>query len=163
VNRLLAVYPSLLVASGSTAATFAAPQWLFAPLAALAVLALLDAKARWYDYLWLVNALRRFDHARSLRLIGPFRHSWCQRTVAYCALREFGRGRDALSYFHALGYRWWHLLPDGTFSLGCPYLHPSFYKALFFGTKRQRRKCHDESLLSSVAFAVIQHLAKLPR
>jgi len=51
MNRFLVVYPSLLVASGSTAATFTAPQWLFGPLAALVVLALLDARARWTDYL----------------------------------------------------------------------------------------------------------------
>jgi hypothetical protein len=136
--RLLVVYPSLIVASGSTFATFTTPRWLFAPLAALVVIALLDARARWVDYLWLVNALGRFNQARYLRLIAPFRHSWCQRTVAYFALHKFGRGRDALVYFHARGYRWWHFLPDGTFSLGCPYLCTSFYKALFFGTKRQR-------------------------
>jgi len=139
MNRLLVVYPSLLVASGSTAATFTAPLWLFAPLAALVVLALLDARARWTDYLWLIGALHRFDRARYRRLIAPFRHSWCQRTVAYFALRKFGRGRDAIGYFHTLGYRWWHFLPDNTFSLGCPFLRSSFYKALFFGTKRQRR------------------------
>ena len=139
MNRLLVAYPSLLVASGSTAATFTAPQWLCAPLAAVVILALLDARARWTDYLWLINALGRINQARYLRLIAPFRHSWCQRTVAYFALRKFGRGRDALGYFHARGYRWWHFLPDGTFSLGSPYLNPSFYKALFFGTKRQRR------------------------
>jgi len=139
MNRLLVVYPSLLVASGSTAETLTVPQWLFAPLVALVVLALLDARARWTDYRWLVNTLRRFDQTRHLRLIAPFRHSWCQRTVAYCALREFGRGRDARGYFRARGYRWWHFLPDGTFSLGCPYLRPSFYTALFFGTKRRRR------------------------
>jgi len=139
MNRLLVVYPSLLVASGSTAAAFTAPRWLFAPLAALVILALLDARARWTDYQWLVNALTRFGQAKYSRLIAPFRHSWCQRTVAYFALRRFGRGRDARGYFHARGYRWWHVLPDGTFSLGCPYLHPTFYKVLFFGTKRQRR------------------------
>jgi len=59
--------------------------------------------------------------------------------VAYFALCKFGRGRDALGFFHARGYRWWHFLPDGTFSLKCPFLQPSFHKALFFGTKRQRR------------------------
>ena len=86
---------SQLVASGGTAATLTAPPWLSAPLAALVVIALLDARARWTDYLWLVNALRRFNQARYLRLIAPFRHSWCQRTVAYFAPRKFGRGRDA--------------------------------------------------------------------
>ncbi|MDJ0915029.1 MAG: hypothetical protein QNI95_15760, partial [Desulfobacterales bacterium] len=98
MNRLLVAYPSLLVASGSTAATFTVPQWLCAPLAAVVILALLDARARWTDYLWLINALGRINQARYLRLIAPFRHSWCQRTVAYFALRKFGRGRDALGY-----------------------------------------------------------------
>jgi hypothetical protein len=139
---IAATYPCLgfcIITAGAAGALF--PHWTGAILGALAVIAALDVRARWRDYRRLVPLFRwredpdTFNDADAVRLLRRHRHSWCQRTAAIAAWRGAGNGEFAAWFYRHLGYRWWHVLPDGTFSRRSPYLNPAFYRALIFGTK----------------------------
>lgn len=52
---------------------------------------------------------RRGFNPRILKLVSTSR---CQRDAALLAAKETGHRHLAASYFKALGYRWYHIIPD---------------------------------------------------
>lgn len=63
---------------------------------------LLDVRARWVDY-------RSIRHERPSYLrLRLMRGSWCSRGVAEFVWPEYSR-----TIYRHLGYRWYHILPDG--------------------------------------------------
>lgn len=103
---------------------------LFSPLFLIpALFGIADARSRYMDFKYL----SQYKHAHPAivsKTIQRFKHSACQRYAAIAAI-----GPLAMSQFRRHGYRWWHLLPDGTFSRKSPYLKLSFYRQLFTGTR----------------------------
>ncbi|HWR04495.1 MAG TPA: hypothetical protein VN419_10800 [Humidesulfovibrio sp.] len=100
----------------------------------LALLCLADGYCRYREYLRLKHALaRRGFHPR---LLGPVSASRCQRDAALAAARELGHFSRARAHFRSLGYRWWHLLPDGTADNPLRFFDPVFLRATFLPGKR---------------------------
>ena len=77
----------------------------------------LDIIARYRDYLWLRG------HVFSRGIAYQMRGSWCSRGVAECIW-----GRRAREFYHNLGYRWYHILPDGAPKI---FLNPKFWVHVF--------------------------------
>ncbi|SNR92285.1 hypothetical protein SAMN04488503_1939 [Humidesulfovibrio mexicanus] len=95
----------------------------------LAVLCAADGFCRHREYQRLKCALaRRGFHPR---LLAPVSASRCQRDAALAAARELGHLARARAHFRALGYRWWHLLPDGTTDNPLRFFDPAFLRATF--------------------------------
>ncbi len=84
----------------------------------LTVFGVFDVIARLREYL-------RFRGSDSTKVLEKMRHSACQRNAIIAALKD---KKIAKNYYKSLGYRWYHFLPDGTFSIknNC-YLKLSFY------------------------------------
>ena len=80
-----------------------------------------DALARYKEFTKYKDFVT-YNDARRLR------HSRCQRNAIIAASKHPASFR---AYYRTLGYRWYHILPDGTFSIknNC-YLKPKFYKKL---------------------------------
>lgn len=98
-----------------------------------AFVGILDARGRWLEYQSVLKFLSAIDGVyvcawkRELR---RHRYSWCQRRAACCAFDDRGIGSWAREHLHSIGYRWWHVLPDGTFTRRSPYLRRSFWASL---------------------------------
>ena len=107
-----------VIASVQLATVFAIP----------ALFGLFDARARWKEYRRYVLTL---PYGISVHVaLRRMQSSRCQREAMAAAYPE------ATAYYYNKGYRWWHLLPDGTLSIrnNC-YLKLSFYTNLL-GIKR---------------------------
>lgn len=99
----------------------------------LALLCLADGFCRHREYLRIKGILaRRGFHPR---VLAPVATSRCQRDAALAAARELGHLPLARAHFRALGYRWWHLLPDGTTDNPLRFFEPAFLKATFLPGK----------------------------
>jgi len=76
---------------------------------------ILDIRARHIEYLKYRDLEWRFQYAYTLR------RSWCARGVAQSIWP------DARKFYENLGYRWWHVLPDGF--PGC-FLRIAFWRSV---------------------------------
>lgn len=83
----------------------------------------MDAAARLSMYLYYATTDRVLN---SLRVMMNCRKSFCSRQVAIALY-----GKVAQKFYSEMGYRWYHVLPDATFSLKTPFLRFSFWKAVF--------------------------------
>lgn len=84
-----------------------------------AFLGICDAKARHTDFLEAMDRV-------TVKQVKRLRHSACQRNAAIAALGNYAR-----RIYINMGYRWYHVLPDGTFTVrNNPYLKVNFYKRL---------------------------------
>lgn len=99
----------------------------------LALLCEADALSRYREYRRLKRLfLRRGPHPRALLLVSGSR---CQRDAALLAAREAGHGRQAAAFYHALGYRWRHVLPDAILRNPFFFFNPTFLRATFLPGK----------------------------
>ncbi len=104
---------------------------------ALAALCEADALSRYREYLRIRDLfVRRGYSERVLRLTAGSR---CQRDAALFAARETGHGDAAKAFYHALGYRRRHLLPDKIVSNPLHFFHPRFLRATFLPGKSRLR------------------------
>lgn len=99
----------------------------------LALLCLADGWCRRIEYLRIKDILARrgFD----ARVLAPVSTSRCQRDAALAAARELGLHGRALEHFRALGYRWWHLLPDACVDNPLRFFDPDFLRVTFLPGK----------------------------
>jgi hypothetical protein len=142
--RVLAIWPPLLLFVLSVA--FASITQLPWPLriAGVAGLVILpfDMAARLRDFTKVVARLAAEPDALA-RHVGRYKRSWCQRTVllwaATAALGQEGRA-FVLRQFAMLGYRWYHVFPDHTWSRESPFLKFSFWRGLLGGTPEVERE-----------------------
>ncbi len=105
-----------------------------------------DCFGRSKDYL---NARRRFVEAannyETYEVIRRFRRAWCARVACSAAWkREFLRhdmAEAAETYvrdnYYRMGYRWWHIFPDGTFTKNSPFIKLAFWVHLFTGKMKR--------------------------
>ncbi len=106
-----------------------------------------DCLGRSRDYL---NARRRFDVARDeievYEVVRRFRRAWCARVACEAAwkragVNEAGKSELGARYvratYHMLGYRYWHIFPDGTFTKNSPFLKLAFWIHLFTGKMKR--------------------------
>jgi hypothetical protein len=77
----------------------------------VSVCAFLDARSRVQDY---KRAKDLFFENRSqqTRIARLFIHSKCQREAALVAARDLGMEAQVGATYAAMGYRWYHILPD---------------------------------------------------
>ena len=109
------------------------------------LLGMADVRARVRDYvtakaqlgccrirgpIWTPSYYYVVDHKKVRAFLYRYRTSRCQRNAASCAAYDVGLGNLGREYFYELGYRWYHVLPDGTFSKKCPYFRITFYRNL---------------------------------
>lgn len=87
----------------------------------LVILGIADTLARYKDYVRLSSKCITATEMRRAR------HSACQRNAL---VASSPRVLDIIHYYRILGYRWYHVLPDNTFSKKSPYLKINFYKTL---------------------------------
>lgn len=82
----------------------------------------LDVTGRYLDFRY-VSRLR----AKDASLIAfSNRRSFCSRQVMIAVL-----GPSTARYYKSMGYRWYHIFPDGTFSGRSPFLNLTFWRKLF--------------------------------
>ncbi|MEG6506189.1 hypothetical protein [Nitratidesulfovibrio sp. 1201_IL3209] len=110
---------------------------LFMPASGWFGLALLcgaDGMSRYREYLRVRRMLDRWGYTP--RLLRPLASSRCQRDAAMQAARETGYADRARAYYRALGYRWYHLLPDKVTANPLTFLDIRFLRATFLPGKR---------------------------
>ena len=88
-------------------------------------LVLADGWSRFQDYKRAKDQL--FMYGFQLRIINQYASSQCQRIAFATAASELGFGEETKDHFYALGYRWFHLIPD--FMMDDPFF---FYKRYFW-------------------------------
>lgn len=111
--------------------------WLTVGLFAMA-----DGMSRYREYRRIKAMLLRFGYSE--RILEPLARSRCQRDAALLAAREAGHGDCARAYFTALGYRWYHILPDSVMRNPLAFLRPSFLRSSFLpGKKGVRREAPE--------------------
>ena len=82
-----------------------------------ALLGALDMRARYVEY-------RRYKWNVTPTILRMLRRSACQRYAAIAASDNMG---ESIAAYREMGYRWWNVLPDGTFSRNNIYLRKKFY------------------------------------
>ncbi|WP_231116993.1 hypothetical protein [Pseudodesulfovibrio alkaliphilus] len=119
--------------------------WLVVGLFAMA-----DGVSRYREYQRIKAMLLRFGYSE--RILEPLARSRCQRDAALLAAREAGHGDCARAYFTALGYRWYHILPDSVMRNPLAFLRPSFLRSSFLpGKKGGRREAADAKATTPAA------------
>ena len=100
----------------------------------LSTILLFDVLARHKDYKSLCKSLTQENLLTKFK---RHRRSACQRYACKAAARQ--KGLTYKGTFKTMGYKWYHVFPDGTFSRDCPFLKLAFYKVLVFGTNSNKR------------------------
>ena len=104
--------------------------------AALAGICWLDAYARHRDYHRIRAMLAKYGfRPRVFDLVAASR---CQRDAALHAARVTGHDGHARSHFRALGYRWYHLLPDPVVDNPFNFFNIAFLRQAFLPGKSLR-------------------------
>ncbi|TIQ65438.1 MAG: hypothetical protein E5X41_14850 [Mesorhizobium sp.] len=153
LHGLLAVWPPLSLAALSfglaaspTPGYFDLGPWDNLAVALAGLTFSSDAGARFAEYRKARDLLALSRHSNTMlgasfyQLATLHKRSWCQRTaLLWAASDALGpNGRQIVKlYYKALGYRWWHVTPDGTFSRQSPFLKVNFWASVvgFRGAK----------------------------
>ncbi len=81
--------------------------------ALLFLFAELDLLSRYQDYKKAKDLF--YENGFDPRIARLFIHSRCQRDAVAVAARDLGIKDELSRYYHRLGYRWFHVLPDFVF------------------------------------------------
>jgi len=90
----------------------------------------LDARSRFQEYKRLRDQLIRYGADR--RIFLSIAGSRCQRDAGLAAARQVGHETACRRIFLAMGYRWYHLLPDFAWHHPGYLLSPAFLRKTFF-------------------------------
>jgi len=101
-------------------------------------ISLADAYNRYREYLRLRALLSRHGFRPMILRAGS--GSRCQRDAALAAAHETGHRDQAERYYRELGYRWYHLLPDGIGKDPLFLIRPRFIKATLVPRRRPKSK-----------------------
>ncbi len=89
-----------------------------------------DAYGRYQNYKQIKDSL--FEMGYDRRLLKPFMHSKCQRDSVVVAAQDLNHDKEVEVFFHEMGYRSYHILPD-TFNRNPLVLFsPVFWKQILF-------------------------------
>lgn len=102
----------------------------------VALFAMADGVSRYREYQRIKAMFAKYGFSE--RILEPVARSRCQRDAAMLAARETGWGCSARQYFAALGYRWYHILPDSVIRNPFAFLRPSFLRSSFLPGKKAR-------------------------
>ena len=108
-------------------------------LALLGVAALftqLDARSRFQEYKRVRDQLIRYGPDR--RIFRSIAASRCRRDAGLAAAKQLGHETACRRFFLAMGYRWYHLLPDFVFRHPRYLLSPAFLRTTFFLPRLQQ-------------------------
>jgi hypothetical protein len=146
IASTLAVWPPMaLFMTALSVASLPVPLLLRVAAVAGVLILVLDISARRRDYRQIVARLA-LDPSLLDRHIIRYKPSWCQRTVLYWAAEE-SLGRDSRLYvgrqFTLMGYRWFHIFPDRTFTRESPFLKIKFWRNLVGGTPQIKQGFRD--------------------
>jgi hypothetical protein len=111
--------------------------WLSSFFFMNALFSQLDAYSRYQNFKQVRDQLYQYGY--QLRIVKPLAKSKCQRLAAIRAGRHLGMENEVKSYYHQLGYRWFHVLPDFVNRQPLFFFHPFFWKSTFF-VKRYRSR-----------------------
>ena len=98
--------------------------------------AVADGISRHREYRRIKAMFRKYGFSE--RILAPVARSRCQRDAALHAARETGHFESARAYFRALGYRWYHILPDLVVRNPFVFLSPAFLRGSFMPGKKLR-------------------------
>lgn len=90
----------------------------------------LDARSRFQEYKRVRDQLIRYGPDR--RIFLSIAASRCQRNAGLAAARQLGHETACRRIFFAMGYRWYHLLPDFVLRHPGYLLSPVFLRKTFF-------------------------------
>ena len=136
------VLMALAISIGSISAWFGIKSLMVLATIAIAIL-IGDVFGRSKDYF---NARMRFGKARDeadrYEVVRRFRRAWCARVACQAAWkRDFVDSTQPKEFvsqiFHDLGYRWWHIFPDLTFTRHSPFIKTAFWVHLFTGKMKR--------------------------
>ena len=145
---LIAIWPPLTLMAADILLMIPVLIFGFWPLAlalfAGLVILVFDAKGRMADFR---NAHRHLSLGRDpARVAKSYQFSWCGRVACTQAAWSAGddKGRAVAEYYSTNGYRWFHIFPDKTFSLDCPFLTVRFWEITLRGNSRAKEKLEAE-------------------
>lgn len=137
MHSFLAVWPPTALGTASSALagfayTTGHPITSLLGTVAVALLAA-DVWGRSTDYHTTRTKLLRGGYL--MPQIRKHQHSWCSRTAMYFAARSvhWAYADIVRAEYHAMGYRWYHIFPNGTFTRNSPFLNPKFWVTLWKG------------------------------
>ncbi|MDY0276252.1 MAG: hypothetical protein RBR42_12620 [Desulfomicrobium sp.] len=92
-----------------------------------------DALSRYREF----QRIRRIFHRYGFRphVLGLVSQSRCQRDAAVMAAQTAGYGPKAKDFYRALGYRWYHILPDTIMANPLSFFCPRFLRSTFIPGK----------------------------
>jgi hypothetical protein len=102
----------------------------------VALFAMADGLSRYREYRRIKAMLLRYGY--SPRILEPLARSRCQRDAALLAASEAGHRDSARAYFQALGYRWYHILPDSVVRNPLAFVRPDFLRSSFLPGRKAR-------------------------
>jgi hypothetical protein len=73
-------------------------------------LVIMDAWSRFQNYKRIKDNL--YTHGFSPKIATPYIGSKCQRTAFLVAAKELGLEKEVISYYHRIGIRWYHFVPQ---------------------------------------------------
>ena len=95
-----------------------------------------DGVCRYREFCRFKRVFRRYGFRP--RIVSRGAASRCQRDAILFAAAETGHKHHARLFFHALGYRWYHLLPDGIILKPWHFFRPDFIRSTFLPGKNVR-------------------------
>lgn len=138
-----ATWPPLFLMSGSVAwaAFFFVSEVYFmtALLGVIALIFLADFAGRSEDFMSRFYENIYGDNPVSEKVAKLYGRTWCGRTVIlatfnHVSLQDFPHVMTVKKFYrNRLGYRWYHILPDGTFSRNSPFFRLKFWRNLWRG------------------------------
>ncbi|WP_229592032.1 hypothetical protein [Pseudodesulfovibrio sediminis] len=102
----------------------------------VALVALADGISRHREYRRIKAMFMKYGFSE--RILKPLARSRCQRDAGLLAARETGHHDQAKAYFHQLGYRWYHILPDLVVRNPFVFVSPTFLRSSFLPGKKVR-------------------------
>lgn len=73
---------------------------------------LLDLKSRMKELFWIRSIVEKYPHKRD-RYLKAQCFAPCRRNATAVAIRDIKYAND---FYYNMGYRWYHLIPDGFFT-----------------------------------------------
>ncbi|MGE0266081.1 MAG: hypothetical protein AB7V06_25655 [Candidatus Obscuribacterales bacterium] len=139
MTYLRAVWPPLILWMASFLTLLILPLgWWSLPIAVTSVIFYIDLCGRTEDYENLrETAWMDGGHCKNRKFADRYGRTFCGRTV-FSAVYPRVMGPlgwiDTKAYYrYYKGYRWYHILPDGTFSKDSPFLKWNFWRNLSRG------------------------------
>jgi len=89
-----------------------------------------DAYGRYQNYKQIKDSL--FEMGYDQRLLKPFMRSKCQRDSVIVAAQDLNHDKEVEVFFHDMGYRKYHILPDSFNRNPLVLFTPVFWKQILF-------------------------------